>query len=212
MKKKLMIFDVDGVLLDLEEGSYVWLLKKLGRGEEAKNVYELYLRQRLRKPWGLEEFAQLFKGIEVKKIEKVIESSLPIMEGAENVIIELKERGYMIIAISSAPSFLLKYLKKKLNLDRVYGSVLEVKDKKFTGRLIKKVDRYAKARELRKLMKEFEIKKENVYVVGDSVTDISMARVVDHFIAFNPKDEVLEKYAEFVIKEKNLREILRFLK
>ena len=101
-------------------------------------------------------------------------------------------------------------MQEEYGLDDVLGNIVEVRDGKVTGKLLKKVDRYAKAERLRRFMEERGIAKEDTYVIGDSLTDLPMAEY-GRFIAFNADKQEVKDKAEFVINKKDLREILRYI-
>jgi len=102
-------------------------------------------------------------------------------------------------------------LKEILPLDFSEGSELEFKNKKATGKIQRKVDRYIKSEILREKIKKYKLKKENVIVIGDSITDLPMAKESGIFIALLPKEKEVEKIADFVIEKRNLREVLKYI-
>ncbi|MDI6826029.1 MAG: HAD-IB family phosphatase [Candidatus Aenigmarchaeota archaeon] len=129
----------------------------------------------------------------------------------EEIHEESKKRNYIVAAFSSNPTVILEILQKKLNIDCVFGNVLEAKNGKFTGRFTKKMDRYQKTDELKKLVKKLSIRRNDIYVIGDSITDVPMTKEGGTFIVFNPKDEV-EEYADHAVKSNDLQDILRYIK
>jgi len=208
--RKLVVFDVDGILWNFGiEGGFIKLAKKFGHAKEVEEIHKEYLKRKKFGPWGLERLASLFKGDSYDKAKKVVEK-FPLVKGVREVINELKKRNYVIVAFSSNPTVILEVLQKKLNFDYICGNVLEVKNGKFTGKLTKKVDRYQKTNELKKLIKKLSLSKKDVYIIGDSITDIPMAKE-GTFIVFNPKDEV-EEYADHVVKSNDLRDVLRYVR
>ena len=62
MKKKMLIFDVDGVLLDNQMGATKEILFPLGKEKEVKIIDEEYQRRKFSGPWGLEQVVSLYKG------------------------------------------------------------------------------------------------------------------------------------------------------
>ena len=212
MKKKMLVFDVDGVLLDNQLGGIKDILVFLGRKEEVMALDEEYHRRKHVGPWGLEQVTELYRGVSQDRLRELalIYCCDSLMEGAEDIVKEAKSRDYVVGALSSNPQFLMDALRQLLVLDFAKGSELEFKNEVATGRITKKVDRYVKAELLKAKFKEYGISKGQVVVIGDSLTDIPMAEEAGKFIAFNAKEEA-KKSADVVIGEKDLRELNKYL-
>jgi HAD superfamily phosphoserine phosphatase-like hydrolase len=213
MSKKLIVFDVDGVLLDNKLGGFKDILVLLEKRKEVKEIEKEWQKRKFSGPWGLEKLAKLYQGISEKKLEKItIEYCREhLMNGVKECLVKLKTRNYIIGALSSNPQFILDALTEILPLDFAEGTKLEFKNKKATGKIKKEANRYIKDRILKVKIKKYKLKKENVIVVGDSITDLPMAKEAGTFIAFLPKEKEVEKIADFVIKKKDLRKILKYI-
>ena len=210
---KLAVFDVDGTLIDTKVGTFKDLGLMLGKEEEIKAHHEEYERRKHLGPWGLDELAELFKGTKegrmVELSKQIVDQML--MPGAEEIFKELKGRGYTLLAYSSSPTFIMEILRNRFGFSDIHGNVLEVKGGTLTGKLAEKADRHTKAERLKKFMEENSIFQKDVYVIGDSVTDLPMAEY-GHFIAFNADKEEVKEKAEYVVDKKDLREILKYIK
>ncbi len=210
--KSLIVFDVDGVLLDNKLGGFKDILLIFDKKKEVQAIDTKYQRKKHLGPWGLEELAKLYQGF---FREKLVKTSLNycqknLIPGAKNVVATLKQKNCLVGAISSNPQFIMDTLKVILSLDFAIGTVLEFEKEISTGKISRKVDRYQKAKILKEKMRQFDLLSEKVIVVGDSLTDLPMAGIAGLFIAFNAKKEVIAK-ADVVISKKDLREILPFL-
>ena len=210
---KLIVFDVDGTLIDTKIGSFKELGIYLGKEKEIREHDEEYQRRKHLGPWGLEELAEIFKNVKEDKIKQISEEivSRQLMQGAEKLINELKKRGYLLVSYSSSPMWIMNVLKKKFNFDDICGNKVEVKDGRITGKLLEKIDRYGKASRLKNFMYNNGVKKEDTYIIGDSVTDLPMAQY-GHFIAFNSNKQEVKDEAEHIVDEKNLIKLLKFIK
>jgi len=208
---KLVVFDVDGVVLDIESG-FLELAKALGKQEEFKALHEEYHKRRRYGPWGLDSVAKVFAGIEEKKLKEVSREivSKSLMQGVEDVIAELKRRGYQIAFASSNCTEIVENIGKRFGAVFTSGNKFEVKRGKITGVWQDKVDRYVKAQRLKEFIQSEGITPQDIFIVGDSVTDVPMAEY-GILIAFNPKDAEVEQKAKHVIKKKDLREVLKFI-
>jgi len=215
MKKnntKLIVFDVDGVLLDNKMGGFKDILVLLGKEKEVQRIDEEYQRKKFTGPWGLKELADLYQGFSKDKLKKVAFNYCKqnLMKGARETLEELKKKSYLVGALSSNPRFVMGVLSEILPLDFCEGTQLEFKEGIATGRILKKVDRYRKAEILREKIKQFGIKKKNVTIVGDSLTDLPMIEEAGLFIALGAKEEVKEK-ADIIVDRKDLKEILKLI-
>lgn len=209
-KKKLIVFDVDGSLLNNKFGGLKDLLVILGKEKEVKKLDREYQKRKFLAPWGLKEVAALYKGFSEKKLRKLSLSYCKenLMLGAKETVKHFKQLGYLTGAISSNPQFLLDDLKDILFLDFVVGLELEFKDGKATGKISRKIDRFAKAEVLQEKMRQYGIDRKDTIVLGDSVADVPMAQEANKFIAVAP-DQEARKEADVVIKRRDLASIIK---
>jgi len=208
--RKLVIFDVDGTLLDNEMGGLKDLLVILGKEKEVRELDREYQKRKFKGPWGLKEVALLYKGFNREKLGKLALDYCKdnLKQGAQEAVKHFKGKGAVVGSISSNPQFLLNVLKDILSLDFAYGLELEFKNNRATGRILREVDRFTKAEILKQKMKELAIENRDVLVVGDSVADVEMAKEAGEFIAITP-DKAAKKEASQVIEKEDLREIFK---
>jgi phosphoserine phosphatase len=202
MRQKLIVFDVDGVLLNTKMGAFKDILIILGKGKEVRKIDEEYQKRRHLGPWGREQIAELYKGFSKKKIEEIATKYCQenLERGAKECIAELKDKGYIVGALSSNPQIIMDFLAKDFSLDFSEGARLGFRRGKATGKFQKKVDRYVKAEILQKKIEGYKIKKENVIVIGESITDLPMAELAGTFIAFRPKEDIVKEKATKIIE------------
>ncbi|MBI4144542.1 HAD family phosphatase [Candidatus Woesearchaeota archaeon] len=208
----LVVFDVDGVLLDVAEGGFILLAKAIGKEKEVAELHAEYEKRKDQGPWGLDQLASMFNG---QNPQALLEHSRRIcknhiMPGAVETVDELRKRGYAIAFYSSNPIIVLEALKEIIPCDFMCGNGLEITKNVCTGRLSDKVDRYEKAKRLEQLIAQLMLKKDEVYIIGDSITDLPMAQN-GRFISFNSHNAEVDASAEFVIKNKELREVLKYV-
>lgn len=211
MGKKLIVFDVDGVLLDNERGGFKDILIVLGKDREVQRIDEEYQRRKHLGPWGLEELSKLYQGFSENELKRKVFNYCQqnLMEGAKAVLNKLKKKGYIVGALSSNPQFIMDALAQILALDFSEGTRLEFKGSGATGKIQKKVDRYGKAEILQEKMENYQIKKENLIVVGDSITDLPAAELAGVFIAFRPKDNIVKERANKIVE--NFQQLKKLL-
>lgn len=208
--KKLVIFS-SGALLKEKMGSFKDVLVRFGKEKEVKELDEEYQRRKDQGPWGMEEVAALYRGLSEAELraEANRHCQEDLVEGAREVVNTLKEKGYLVGAITASPQFVMDALKDVLNLDFAAGTELQFENSIATGKISKKVDRFGKAEFVKEKMEELGLKKEDVVVIGDAVSDLPMAEL-GKFIALNAdKDSVKEKAQ--VVVEGNLEKVLEHI-
>ncbi|MBI4140121.1 HAD family phosphatase [Candidatus Woesearchaeota archaeon] len=208
----LVIFDSDGVLLDVVEGGFKYLARAIGKNKEVDELHAEYERRKHLGPWGLEQLAELFKGEKVERIRIISYEFCKehLMKGTIETITEIRRRKHTIAILSSNPIIILEEIQKIIGIvDSISGNELEVVGGVYTGKLLRKVDRYIKAQDALTLIKKLGLPKEKVWIIGDSITDKAMSEY-GMFIAFNPKKEI-EGITTNVVRTKDLIEILKYI-
>lgn len=210
-KMKFAAFDIDGTLF--RSGLYrevAYELMKMGvlpsdvlEETTAKN------REWRHRTHGnaFEEFEKVLVGrvdsylpnIRVEEYETAAQRVLE--KRAENVYVytrdliqQLKNEGYFLIAISGSQIELVEPFAQKYGFDAWVGQEWERGDEYFTGTVTK--THTNKDVILRSMMKTHNLTLKNSYAVGDSNGDVGMLSLVDHPIAFNPTFELYEKALE----------------
>ncbi|NWG09444.1 MAG: HAD-IB family phosphatase [Nitrososphaerales archaeon] len=180
---KLIEFDCDGVLIDGHASIYV--ADELGFGTKIREVYKDVIM-------GLKDFSQatkeslkLFSGLKESDISPIL-NSIPLMEGAEDVVKTLKKSGFIIGTISAGASqYFTDVLKHRLNLDFALGTGVKVKDGVFTGISSPIIDMKNKDYHFAKIVKKYGFNLSECVAVGDDVSNVSLFKKVGFSIAFN---------------------------
>jgi len=201
---KLIAFDFDNVLVDGEsldevaklvdsEDKIIELTRKAMEGNIS---FETSLRERM----------NLLKGVSLENIERVTKK-MPLMEGAEETILELKKRGYKLATITGNFEIITNRLKD-LDIDYIFCNQLHDEDGKLTGEISGPlIVEGSKGEVLQELMDQEGLKAAECAAVGDGANDIPMLEKAGLSIAFNAKP-ALKEVADIVVEGKDLREIL----
>jgi HAD superfamily hydrolase (TIGR01490 family) len=107
-----------------------------------------------------------------------------------NLIRELKEKGYTLVAISGSPKEIVTKLAVHHGFDISLGASFEQIDGKYSGKIDSPI--FDKAKALQQLVDEHGLNLAGSIGVGDSKSDGPMLAAVDHAIAFNPNQELFE--------------------
>lgn len=210
--EKVFIFNGSGVLIDSTLSGFALLADAIGKKQEMLEHQAYYYKVRTKKPWGSEEFAKMFQGIKqetlMEKAREIVKKTL--IKGAKPFIKTLKEKDYYIVFYSTDPLEIALALQEELGLDDAYGTVFEYKEGICSGKLKQKFDRYDRAEKIKKLVEENKLKRENVVIVGDSITALP-SKPYGKLIAFNTKYKELKKEADFVVEGKSLMKIAKIL-
>jgi len=199
---KALILNGSKILLDSDLAGIRLLLIELGKEKEMLRQKEEYDNVKQGKPWGLENLAELFKGVSKEEIDKM--SSMIVKEklkrNAKEIIGKIKEKEFLVASYTSDLINISNSLKEELDLDDVCGNVLEFENGIATGKLKEKVDRYSRVEKIKQFIEKNNLLKEDVFIVGESVTAIPSAEL-GNLIAFNSDSEKLNKMAKYEISE-----------
>jgi len=203
---KLAVFDFDSTLMDGETIDF--FAEELGLGEKVAAITEEAMSGRLDFFESLQQRVGLLKGLDFSIVEK-ISHNLPYMNGAVETIKALKEKGMTVVCFSGGFRTATSYAKDILGYDADFSNALHVKDGKLSGLVGgDMMFNYSKGDMLTRLQNILDISEEETLVCGDGANDLSMFAHAGTRVAFCAR-EILEKEANIIIKEKDLRLILK---
>ncbi|MFK5936919.1 MAG: phosphoserine phosphatase SerB [Sulfurimonas sp.] len=202
---KLAVFDFDSTLMDGETIDF--FAEELGIGEEVALITEEAMSGRLDFFESLQQRVGLLKGLDYSVVER-ISQNLPYMNGAKETIAELKDRGIKVVCFSGGFRSATGYAKDILGYDADFSNVLHEKNGKLTGLVGgDMMFSHSKGDMLLRLQNILGISEEETLVCGDGANDLSMFAHAGTRVAFCAR-EILQKEANIIIKEKDLRKIL----
>jgi len=198
----LAIFDVEGVLYDAE---YLPLLaEKVNKENQIWEITKKGIEGKIDWVKGLKERVHLLRGIDYDTCVEVADS-LPIMTGAKEACLALKDAGWKIMAVSGGFTIITDRLKKELGLDFVYSNELVFKDGKLDDVVVNVDADKAKAAIIK--INEWDEKKENIITVVDGANDVKLFDITGFGIAFRAQDLVRD-LATVTLDEKDLSKIV----
>ncbi len=206
--RRLVCFDMDSTLIQTEVINE--LAFRHGVGEKVSAITERAMRGEIDFNESFIQRVALLEGLDESVMEDIAEN-LPITDGAERLISNLKTFGYKTAILSGGFTYFGKYLQKKLGFDYVYANELEIKDHKLTGKHVGDiVDGKRKAELLQHLAQMENLNINQVIAVGDGANDLPMLNLAGLGIAFHAKPIVKEN-AQQSISTIGLDGILYFL-
>lgn len=205
-KGKIAVFDVDGTIF--RKNLHYELINELAWMrvfpiEARKQLTEIYTNW-LEHEGTYEDYRRALVNlyaehvVGVKKEDVLVASRMLIPFHAkrtyifaEHLIAELRKKGYHMLVVSGSPLEVAEeYNRVYLKFDHVFGSVYEVDDHgKYTGKALFEPSRN-KGEVVKQYVYEHGLTLDDSYGVGDTESDISFLKLVEHPIAFNPNQNL----------------------
>ena len=206
--KRLVFFDMDSTLIDME------IIDEMARRadvfKEVSRITEKARRGDLDFEEALAQRVALLKGLKVEELEK-IRNEMKLSEGAEDLVMTLKQLGFKQGVVSGGFNYFTDYLKEKLGLDFAFSNQLEIKNGTLTGRVLGNiVDGPYKAKIVNMVSSEEGILLDQTVAIGDGANDVLMLGQAGLGIAYNAKWK-LERVANMSVGRARLRNILYIL-
>jgi len=206
--KRLIFFDVDSTLVDMEiidemarrAGTYRAVARITEKAMQGEFDFEESLIQRV----------ALLKGLSVDVLTE-IRDSLKLSKGAEDLATALKWLGYKTAIVTGGFDFFADYLKERLGFDYAYSNALEIENRALTGRVTGNiVDAAEKARLVNQTACDLGILLDQTVVVGDGANDALMLGQAGLAIAYNAK-RALDRVANVSLSKTRLAHIFHLL-
>jgi HAD superfamily hydrolase (TIGR01490 family) len=223
MKQKFAVFDIDGTVIrwqlyhaivnelihfgalseqvgnDIKEARMTWKKREYS---ESFRAYEKVLVQ---------AYHDGFANLKVEDFNRAVDAVFgeykdQVYTYSRNMIRDLKEQGYCLLAISGSQQEIIIKLAEYYGFDDAIGQVYEQKEGRFTGKHTAPM--HHKDVVLQKLIAKHNLTIGGSIAVGDSEGDIPMLAMVEQPIAFNPSKGLFEEAKKqgwkVVIERKNV--------
>jgi phosphoserine phosphatase len=183
--RRLFAFDMDSTLI---EGEVIDELAKLaGVAGEVVKVTEAAMRGEIEFQESFRRRVALLRGLKETRVRELLDT-IPLVEGAEQLIGTLKMLGYKTAILSGGFNFFAQHLQTRLGIDYVFANDLDIVDGVVSGEVRTPiVDGARKAELLRQIARLENISLDQVVAVGDGANDLPMLGIAGMGIAFRAK-------------------------
>ena len=183
--RRLFAFDMDSTLI---EGEVIDELAKLaGVASEVVKVTQAAMRGEIEFQESFRRRVSLLRGLKETRVRELLDT-IPLVEGAEQLIGTLKMLGYKTAILSGGFNFFAQHLQRRLGIDYVFANDLDIVDGVVTGEVRTPiVDGPRKAELLRQIARQENISLDQVVAVGDGANDLPMLGIAGMGIAFRAK-------------------------
>ena len=206
--KRLVVLDMDSTLISIEVVDE--LARLHGVEKEVSEITHRAMNGGYDFSESLRRRVGLLKGLSLEKCAGLAQS-LPLNEGATELIGVLKGLGYKVGIISGGFTLAAKVLQETLRLDFAYANELHVKDGVLTGEVSEPIiDAEKKADLLTWIAHKEQIPLDQTIAIGDGANDALMLTRAGLGIAFHAKP-VLKKIAATSVSTGGLDRILYLL-
>jgi HAD superfamily phosphoserine phosphatase-like hydrolase len=212
----LVAFDVDGTLIESEEGLTVWEVlnrRFIGSSEINAKRYAMYRRGELSYPeWvSLDIRGWRDRGATRADLVEAL-STMYLRPGARETLSVLRESGLRLVVISGTLDLLLETLLPDHPFHEVHANHIGFDAE---GRIshwrATPFDMQGKAKLLRAIAMREGVPLARCAFVGDSDNDVWVAREAGLTVAVHPRSAELERLAGAVVRSGDLRDILPHL-
>ena len=177
----------------------------LGKGEVYKEIYPKYTSGDISMEELLTKTYACWNGLKLADLANVYKK-FEFNDGVKETIQKIKAKGIKTMLLTNIPIQLAKLFQNNLGFDYVGGTVLEVKQGVFTGKILK--FGHDKATEAMKILEKEKLSPNEAISIGDRKDDAKVFEKVRFGIAYDG-DEIAKKAAKYQII--NFIEILEII-
>jgi len=204
---KLVIFDLDGTLTK-ERSIWEYVHKKLGKWYGFAEEYQKkFLAGEISYDRFCELDAEVWKGMKVEALSKIVQR-VPFHSGVDELIGHLKHEGLKLGMVSSGLSLLANWVHQRYGFDYSVSNDLLYEDGLLTGKVKIQVYYDQKAAWVKKILRQFRVKPEEMIAIGDSRGDLDLFRMAGLSVAFHSSCKDLDQIPSVYVQSENLADVI----
>lgn len=190
-QRRLVCFDMDSTLIKAEVIDE--LARRHGVYDEVAAVTERAMRGELDFQQSFRQRMARLKGLDESVLAEIA-AELPLMDGVETLMIQLKQLGYRTAILSGGFTYFARYLQQRLGFDEIHANHLVIENGRITGEVHQPIiDAERKAILLHEIAQREGIRMEQTIAVGDGANDLRMLSAAGLGIAFHAKPLVRQQ-------------------
>ncbi|MFY0991496.1 phosphoserine phosphatase SerB [Halomonas sp. C05BenzN] len=183
--RRLVCFDMDSTLIQAEVIDE--LARRHGVYDEVAEVTERAMRGELDFQQSFRERMAKLRGLDESVLAEIAET-LPLMDGVERLMKQLKRLGYRTAILSGGFTYFARHLQETLGFDEIHANELVIENGKVTGEVREPIlDANRKAELLHEIAAREGLAMEQTIAVGDGANDLKMLAAAGLGIAFRAK-------------------------
>ena len=157
----------------------------IGKGDRYREIYPKYKSGEITMRTLLKETFACWKGLKVSDLPQVYKT-FEFNDGAKEAVRAIRQRGMKTALLTQLPTHLGRLFQEDLGFDFITGTVLEVKDGVFTGRILEFHD--DKKQEASHILEKERISPKDSISVGDRKDDAAVFDLVKFGVSYNGDD------------------------
>ncbi|HEY0294984.1 MAG TPA: phosphoserine phosphatase SerB [Bordetella sp.] len=207
---RLMVFDMDSTLIDIE--CIDELAARVGRGAEVAALTDKAMRDpTVAYDDSLRARVRCLQGMTLAEMEAVYAERVRFNPGARELIADARGLGLRTALVSGGFNEFARRVQRELGIDEVVCNGLETRDGRLTGEMTGTlVNAREKARALARFCDQIGCPTTDAIAVGDGANDLEMMAIAGLSVSYRAKP-VVRRRADVLIDHGTLHDLVALL-